>query len=150
MTRVLDRQLEAYGDAGAARAGTAPDRRTVESAIDVGVALYEAAKNEVRRWQQDTADWNAPATIEQARAYDRTYRTLHASLSRLLQDAAALESSGTPPENVDLLRGAVQELDAIVCFDLERLIRADRASRTGRPTRTMAEVRDAFRGRVGG
>ena len=150
MTRVLDRQLEAYGSADTDRAGGAPDRRAVESAIDVGVGLFEAAKNEVRRWQQDTADWDAPATIERARAYDRTYRTLHVSLSRLLSDAGALQASQTPPENLDRLRAAVQELDGIVCFDLERVIRADHAFRTGRPTRTTAEVRDALRRRVGG
>jgi len=49
MTRVLDRQLQAYGSADTGSAGPTPDRRTIESAIDVGVGLFEAAKNEVRR-----------------------------------------------------------------------------------------------------
>ena len=150
MTRVLDRQLQAYGSADTGSAGPTPDRRTIESAIDVGVGLFEAAKNEVRRWQRDMADWDAPDTVEHARAYDRTYRTLHASLSRLMSDAGALQDSQTPPENLDRLRAAVQELDGIVCFDLERVIRADRAFRTGRPAHTTAEVRDGLRRRVGG
>ena len=152
MTRALDRQIETYGraDGPAQQPGKPPGRAAVESEIDIGVSLFDAAKNEVRRWQRDTADWDAPATTEQARAYDRTYRTLHASLLRLVSDVAALEQAGTAPENADRLRAAVAELDVIVSFDLDRLIRADRETRAGRPTRSTDEVKDALRRRVGG
>ena len=151
MTRVLDRQIETYGRPDLGRpAGAPPERAAVESAIDVGVSLFEAAANEVRRWQRDTADWDAPATLDQARAYDRTYRTLHASLHRLLADVAALEQAGAPPENSGRLRDALAELDAMVVFDLDHVVRADQATRAGRPTRSMEQVNDALHRRVGG
>ena len=73
MTRVLDLQIEAYNKGEAPARAEAPGarRRSVESGIDVGVALFEAAKNEVRRWQQDVSDWDEPRARDPARADDR-------------------------------------------------------------------------------
>jgi hypothetical protein len=149
MTRILDLQVAAYGRSGGPQQPGVADRASVESAIDVGVALFDAARNEVRRWQRDTTDWDAAPTIEQARAYDRLYRELHAALARLLPLVATLEKAATPPENADRLHAALRELEGIVCFDLDRVVRADQAFRAGRTTRTMAEVKDAFHRRVG-
>jgi hypothetical protein len=150
MTRVLDRQIEVYNEAeGPGQLGPGPRRRSVESAIDVGVLLFDAAKNEVRRWQQDVLNWDDPRVLEQSRAYDRLYRVLHDTLGRLATEVTSLEAVGEVPENAERLRTALHELDGIVCFDLERVIQADRARREGRPARTTAEVRDEFRRRMG-
>jgi hypothetical protein len=152
MTRVLDRQISAFRvDRPEGQQPARPDRRAVESAIDVGVSLFESAKNEVRRWQQDVVDWDAPETIEKARAYDTLYRTLHESLQHLARDVVALEAAGpgSAPDNAERLRAALHELAGIVCFDLDRVIAADRALRSGAPTRTTAEIRDGLRRRMG-
>ena len=154
MPGVIDRQIESLhtsaSEAAVPDSGTqtAVRCREVGDLLSVAVALYERTGEGVRAWQASVAEWESTAWIEQARVFETRYRKLQqvfAGIARVLGDAQA---QGCSPEGAERFRQAKLDLDLLCQLSVDRMLKSDESLRQGRG-RTMAEVRDELRRRLG-
>lgn len=154
MPGVIDRQIESLqtsaGEVAAptGREDAAARRRDVDDLLSVAVALYEHTTAGVRKWQASAADWESAAWVEQARVFEARYRRLRdafAGIARLLADSQLV---GFNPEAAEQFRRAKLDLDVLCELSVDRMLKTDAQFQQGHG-RTMAEVRDELRRRLG-
>jgi hypothetical protein len=155
MPGVIDRQIESLhtsaGEAVAAADAGNPATarcREVDDLLSVAVALYERTREGVRTWQESVSDWEATGWVEQARSFEARYRKLQEAFARISRVLGESEAGGCLPETTERFRRAKVDLDLLCQLSVDRMLKSDESFRQGRG-RTMAEVRDELRRRLG-
>jgi hypothetical protein len=154
MAGVIDRQIESLhasaSDADVSEPGKqTPARcREVDDLLSVAVALYERTRDGVRRWQASITDWDSTTWVDQARSFEARYRKLQEAFTRIALVLADSQAQGCLPEGMETFRRAKLDLDLLCQLSVDRMLKSDESLRQGRG-RTMAEVRDELRRRLG-
>ena len=155
MPGVIDRQIESLHTSAAEAVTAARDGdpgpaswREVDDLPSVAVALYERTRDGVRTWEESVSGWESTAWVEQARSFEARYRKLQAAFARIARVLADSEAGGCLPETTKRFRRAKLNLDLLCQLSVDRMLKSDESLRQGRG-RTMAEVRDGLRRRLG-
>jgi hypothetical protein len=154
MPGVIDRQIESLHTSASEAAAVGPGRRIpascreVDDLLSVALALYERTREGVRRWQASVVDWESPAWIEQARLFESRYRRLQETFTGIARVLSDSQADGCLPDGTEKFKQAKLDLDLLCQLSVDRMLKADESLRQGRG-RTMAEVRDELRRRLG-
>jgi len=150
MNSVLDNQLRSYEEfaSRAARADTM-DCRAVEDLIDVGLALFSAAKRGVERWQQRVERREQPFRMEDARGFETIYHAIGRAFEPIRDACRQMRRLGQVVAGADRFAEADDELRGLMGLSLDRLMVAEEQVGRGQ-TRPLGEIRDELRRRIRG
>lgn len=141
MTNVLLEQVHTYRRQ-AAEAGPAnlTSHQTTEDVIDVGLALYEAAKRAAERWKDRVRSGQLAMNVDDARGLDENYRALGGAFDRIAHHLDA-GRSGLDARCVERFERAHAELRSLLSIPFEAAVESAGQSERGE-VRPFGEVMD--------
>lgn len=144
MSTVIDRQIDALRESVVEQeAGATFD---VGDMVAIGLMLYDALQGQCRRADQEIAAGKRSYDLAAARVVWNDFVVLHDLLRAISRFTARAQGEGRTVEGMDRLERAIIECGLIASVSPDR---ADAAEGRNAPRKTMAEVRDEVRRRLG-
>jgi hypothetical protein len=148
MNAVLQEQLDTYSRSVAgANSGSARTDRFADDLIDVGLRLYEAAKESVRRWHADIDRGAAPYEARDAQQFMDLYRTLDVAFDRIVPFIERAVAEGGVVEGAERFARERMYLKATLSVTPDKARRAAEQVAAGQ-VKPAAEVRRELLRRV--
>lgn len=146
---VLDQQLDAYERSTLDFVG-ADVRLSVDAdideLIDIGIALFEAAKTAVARRRDQIKASLRPFRMEEARQFDALYQRLHSAFDRIGAAVNERQGAGLWVQGADRFQLARRELRLIASLPVDRVMQAEWDIDQGKG-RALGQVMDELRDR---
>lgn len=145
--RVMDQQLEAYDRATRDVMGSNPPTpldADIDELIDIGIALFDAAKASVLRRNEQINTGRRSFQIEDARQFDIVYQRLSSAFDRLATAVKDKQGAGLWADGADRLKEARRELHLLASLPADRIARSERDLQEGKG-RPLEEVVDELR-----
>jgi hypothetical protein len=146
MVAVLDHQIESFERSADEISPAGDSIRMLEELIDVGIALFDAVRSVVQRWQERTRKGGEPLQLADARELDALYRRLAAVWDRMAPLIDAAERGGEPVAGSARFRRARSDLRSLTSLSLDRVIQSEQQLNRGE-ARPLREVMDELRHR---